>query len=477
MTSIEAVRRALPRPLSRLPVVAVLACCALIAACGGGGGSSSSSSATYSQATTALSTPTVTSPTGNNVVGVVVDGGPTGSAHNMAFVTVKICSTSSPGTCATVDHVQVDTGSVGLRLYASAINSSNAALLSTSSGTALTWASDSNGHPIGECYAFVSSYIWGSVRLANVTIGTEGQETAASMPIQVIGDSNAGSNPSSDQTLGWANGSTSTYCGGHAASEETNTVASSGTNGVLGIGTVPLDCGVGANCVAHVTSGPTHGYTSTAFDVTYYDCNTPTACVEETGTVSPLPNPVTQVSYGAGNGSSLTLNSSTAYGTAQVNGYLIFGIGNAGSLYANNLGSATVMTLDSTYNSEFTVNYAGSGYTASYIDSGTNAYGVPDNSITKCSNNPNPVLCPGSLLTLTGVSVGYNAANASANFWVGNPNKMSSSAAAWPAFAFYSQSTFVWGLPFFYSRTVYTGLAGTTATSQGSTVSGPFYAY
>ena len=53
----------------------------------------------------------------NNVLPIVVDAGPTGNYANGAFATVTVCA---PGTssCQTIDHVLVDTGSVGLRLLA-----------------------------------------------------------------------------------------------------------------------------------------------------------------------------------------------------------------------------------------------------------------------------------------------------------------------------------------------------------------------
>ena len=61
---------------------------------------------------------------GNNVQPVVVDGGPTGLGPNDyvngIFTTVKVCAPDSTTNCQTIDHVLVDTGSVGLRLLSTA---------------------------------------------------------------------------------------------------------------------------------------------------------------------------------------------------------------------------------------------------------------------------------------------------------------------------------------------------------------------
>ena len=59
----------------------------------------------------------------------------------------------------------MDTGSVGLRIFASVLNSS---LLS-----ALPAETDASNNPVGECYQYIDGYVFGSVRQADVTIGGE----------------------------------------------------------------------------------------------------------------------------------------------------------------------------------------------------------------------------------------------------------------------------------------------------------------
>ena len=72
--------------------------------CGGGGGG-------------AGVTPTPPPPP-SNVVSVIVDAGPNNRSVNTLFTTVTVCVPGSTTSCQTIDHIQVDTGSYGLRLLA-----------------------------------------------------------------------------------------------------------------------------------------------------------------------------------------------------------------------------------------------------------------------------------------------------------------------------------------------------------------------
>ena len=88
------------------PVVALVA--VLLGGCLGGNGT-----------TTAAPPPTPTA----NVTTITVDGGPAAAAGqiNHAYVSVKVCAAGSTGSCATIDHVLLDTGSTGLRLVRSVL--------------------------------------------------------------------------------------------------------------------------------------------------------------------------------------------------------------------------------------------------------------------------------------------------------------------------------------------------------------------
>ena len=74
--------------------------------CGGSSGSGSGTTTTTTQA--------------SNQLAVTVSGGPSGNAVNTLYTTVTICV---PGTttCQTIDNIQVDTGSFGLRVLASVL--------------------------------------------------------------------------------------------------------------------------------------------------------------------------------------------------------------------------------------------------------------------------------------------------------------------------------------------------------------------
>src|SRR4051812_33659215 len=101
-------------------LVLAMVLAAALASFGGGGSAPAPARATGtgSGGGTGTSPP----PAAGNVVAVTLDGGADGSAFNSAFVSVTVCQ---PGTqnCQAVDHVLVDTGSFGLRLAASALQS------------------------------------------------------------------------------------------------------------------------------------------------------------------------------------------------------------------------------------------------------------------------------------------------------------------------------------------------------------------
>ena len=102
----------------------------------------------------------------NNVAPLIVDSGPQGGEVNLAFVTVTVCV---PGTnqCQDIDHVQVDTGSEGLRLLSGVL-------------TNITLPSDNS---LAECLVFADGYVWGPLATADVTIAGE---SAQSVPVHVL---------------------------------------------------------------------------------------------------------------------------------------------------------------------------------------------------------------------------------------------------------------------------------------------------
>jgi hypothetical protein len=411
----------------KLLVVAVFAL--LLAACGGGGGGASTSA---SSASTSTQTATTTTPAAQvlaaNVAAVTVDSGVTG-VPNMPFVSVTVCAPGSTQ-CQTINHVLVDTGSWGLRLFASQLPAS----------VALPQEQDALANPLAECMQFFDGYTWGSVRIADVQIGGE---KAASLPIQVI-DPNYSAVPSDCSSVG--------------ASRNTPTALAA--NGVLGIGVFKHDCGY--NCVQQ------------AVPTTYYGCQgttcTSLALVEALQVANPIPYFSTD-----NNGAVLMLPTAASSGAASLAGQLVFGIGTETN---NGLGSAQVIGVNPN-NGTFSTVQNGTTYTNSIMDSGSTGLFFQTTGLPVCASPNNAYYCPASTEQLSAVIEGVNGINSAVSFDVGNATaltQVSSGDAVMPLLAgpaFVTSAIFDWGLPFFYGRSVY------AAVEQQSTPggTGPYIAY
>lgn len=394
----------------------------------------------------------------NNQLAIVVDAGPTGNYVNGAFATVTVC-TPGTSTCQNIDHVLLDTGSVGLRLLAQG----------TAGGeldpTPFPLQIDSNGNPIGQCNQFVDGFTWGSVALAKIqmageTASTVPNATVAGVPMQIIGDPRIPSAPSSCSSTGV---------------DESNLNAL-GAYGVLGVGNFEQDCGPG--CVSG-TSAPN----------VYYSCVSGVCSATFLALAQQVTNPV-WVLPADNNGVLIQLPSVPSGGTTTVSGNLIFGIGTQTN---NALGSATVFDTNSA--AYFTTTFNGQKNSCSYIDSGSNAYFFPASGypgLTPCTGQTAGFYCPANLLSLSAIN--QNAPDQSQNppttnsgtvsFNVGNANTLFSNA----QFTAFSElggtnapingcGSFAWGLPFFYGKQqgVFTAIEQQPVT--GTSYVGPFWAY
>jgi hypothetical protein len=397
------------------------ALCLAALSCGGGG-----SGGTAAPAGTSGSSPAVA-----NVASVVVDAGPAGTSDvNTLFATVTVCVPGSTTNCQTIDHIQVDTASYGLRILAPVLTLS------------LPVQTMTNGDSLLECTQFVGAYSWGPVALADLQISGE---TAKSVPVQVIGDPSFATVPAA--------------CSGTGMEEDT--VAAFGANGILGIGPFAQDCG--PYCVSTVDNGD------------YYACSS-TQC-QPTATASlasQVPNPVS-VFATDNNGVIIQLPSVAAQGAATVTGSLIFGIDTQAN---NKSGSQSVLTLDSFAN--FTTAFAGQSLTQSFLDTGSNGLFFNDSSLAKCTAaNFTDFYCPAGTQTLTAVLQGQSAVSANVSFSVGDAQTLGAndpSLVAFPTLAgSYPGTTasFDWGLPFYFDRTVYMAIENAT-TSVGT---GPYVAF
>ena len=427
----------------------------LLAACGGGGGGGGGSASGGGS----TSTPVVAL---TNFATVTVDQGPaalnTGpnayTSSNVAYVSVTICAPGSTTNCQTIDHVQVDTGSVGLRIFQSVLNSS---LLS-----ALPNQTDTASNPVAECYQYVDGYVFGSVREANMTVGGE---SVSNMPFQVLADTGVFSNvPASCSAAGGSN---------------LGTVQSFGSNGIIGIGVTATDCG--SACAGA-------GGQSAAI---YYDCPSSgcsTIIGRAANTTAPyqqLINPVAGMAVD-NNGTILQLPSVSSPGAASATGTLYFGIGTQTN---NGLGSAQIYTTTGSSSPDgaglITVTYKGQALPESFIDSGSSLYFFIDSTITGCSSSSglNGFYCPSPALNLTPTIQGQNGTSVSGAFTLYSAQtQFASSDAVVPGVGgnpnvFYPtinlSGSFDYGLPFFYGRPVYTAIEGRSA---GGTL-GPYFAF
>jgi hypothetical protein len=289
-----------------------------------------------------------------------------------------------------------------------------------------------------------------------VTVG--GETTTSSIPIQVIDDS-----------------STPTYPVPTACSTPNGTVVPPannlnelGANAILGVGGLKFDCGD--------TICP-------AADDFYYSCPSSGACtaVSVSGS-SQVTNPVAL--FADNNGIAISLPSPASTGSPSLSGAMYFGIGTQTN---NTLPStASVLTLDSTYEAFITTSYKGTSNSTSFIDSGSNGYFFVDSTIPDCINTTSePYMsdwfCPGSTLSLSATNTGANGTTNTVSFSVANTNTLfnNTTATAYSNLAGTGQTgSFDWGLPFFYGRTVYTAMQGTTSTdTSGVSHAGPFFAY
>lgn len=178
------------------------------------------------------------------------------------------------------------------------------------------------------------------------------------------------------------------------------------------------------------------------------------------------------------NGTIITLPSVSSSGATSVTGTLIFGIDTESN---NASGSQTVVPVSDM--GFITTTFNGQILDESFVDSGSNATYFSDSNLATCQVNVD-FYCPTSLLTLSAAFVLSNSSTVSETFEVANADAISTADSAYPGLAgtipasssgvgIQANSSFDWGLPFFYGRRVAYAIDGAT-TSAGS---GPYIAY
>jgi len=421
----------------------------LAAACGGGGSSSSSGGGGGGGGS---GTATIATPGPPNVESLTVDGGPAtlpAPSINTAFVTVQVCL---PGTttCQTIDHIEIDTGSVGLRILADATDTSGATF--SLALPALTAQVNGSDEPLAECLQFADGASWGSVNSADITLPVSG-EHASSVNVQIIGAAATGGTTPPNS-----------LCVPAAPLAQENTVATFGANGILGVGPFINDC----NDVGSCTPGAS---------ASYYTCSSASSCDTagySAALAQQVPNPVTLFPKD-NNGVIIELPGAPAAGAASISdGALVFGIGTENN---NALGSATQLLAD-VDTGVISATLDGTSYPNSYLDSGSNG-NFYSSSLTLCPSPNNIWYCPSSTVTENATVEGTNGTTAAATFDVANADNLFM---ANPTFTVFpdlagpgessaSSSSLDFGLPFFFGLNVYTGIENPTTNSP------PYFAY
>ncbi len=381
--------------------------------------------------TTTTPTPTATpSPAaGANALPFSVTAGPLEDT-NEPLATITVCATGTSH-CATINDVLIDTGSFGLRVFGSQLT-----------GLGIT-PNINNGSDIGECAFFGSGSTWGGVSTVDVKIANE---PTIKIPIQVMDDINAFAPAPRDCTQG---------------SQLESSPEETGFNGLLGVG----------------------GGSNDEIFTDYFNCSGENCSLLNDGppSVDVVPNPVSALPVD-NNGVVVSLPSVAADGQGTVNGTLYFGIGTASD---NQPGAVKVYAENSNLNSEdyLDINTVYNGVTAGgFFDTGSALYFFNDGSIRECSENSAfaGLYCPADTLSksATNKSVSGSVSGAVTFSVADAQTLLNSNGAAFDNVAgTYDGGSkfdgFDWGLPFFFGRTVYLSIDGTSSPLGP----GPYTAY
>lgn len=407
----------------------------LMTGCHGGGGGGSS----------AVPGPTPIVIPGNNVLSITVNGSlcsPSTSASylNKPCVSVTICSPGT-STCQTINDIILDTGSFGLRIFKSVLNST----------ISLTQVPSVSGGLLAECAQFGDgSSIWGPVQTASVILGSE---PAVQVPIQV-GDSTFASVP--------------TKCVGVLTSP-----SAAGFNGILGVGVFPQDCGPGCADMASNGLG------------LYYTCTVPAAgstCIgSSVALTSQVQNPVAFLpkdnnGVQDNNGVIVELPSVSPGGATSAVGSLVLGIGTR----TNNIVAPGVTAYATDGSGEILTTIGTAPTYSAIIDSGSNGYFFTPppayaSQLISCPTNTY-WFCPSSTVTINNATIkgASGSQSGTVSFEIGNFTILTNSTNnVFSNIGGNAPGIFDWGLPFYFGRNVYVGIEG-TSSSLGS---GPYFAY
>ncbi|MGA2983398.1 MAG: DUF3443 family protein [Terriglobia bacterium] len=402
-----------------------------------------------------ITTTTTTSTPVANSVPVSVNSGPGNNALNAAYVTVQVCNPGGTTNCATIPDVQVDTGSSGLRILASAPGVSNLTLTQVTG----------NGTPVYECVQYADgNYVWGQLEQADVSIAGE---NATNVPIQVIASAAAPANVSSTCASG----------GGNNLGTSTALQA----NGILGVGPAQQDCGI--LCTESSEVLPYYWLCASTSSPCTTNAAVPTA--------TQVSNPVAFFNSDH-NGVMLTMDSVGSSGAASGSGTLYFGIGtqtdnalsSSAKVYAlspTTQNELVYNSISATYNNVTYSAYVNSGeFINFFLDPATVAAAPAGAGITNCPLNSG-FYCTSSAVILPFTAKDNDGDSAQVSINIGDGTTLLKSSVALQnggsntAFSnlaggyALANDEVILGLPFFYGRTVYVGIAGEAPPSGVST--------
>ncbi|HWK82698.1 MAG TPA: DUF3443 family protein [Caldimonas sp.] len=437
----------------RIVAPAAAALAVLLTSCGGGNSSVTTITGSENGGGNGATVVSVDAPIGPNTTEIVVDAGPASGfslgAANIPYVAVTVCTPGSATDCVTIDHVFLDTGSVGLRLLKSTVATLVLAPITLPADTA-------SGTPAGralECYPFVLGAVWGPLASADLRIAGE---AASSLPVQIIDDAVPMSDAPPANCIAAANGGLQ------------NSMSSLQAKGILGIGMVSYDCGLACSKGDYAS-----GYTL------YYSCPGASGAPCSPAAIPSalqVQNPVAHFAVN-NNGTIITLPALPDLGAGLAKGRLVFGIGTQ----SNNqipLGATMYFVDPNPANPGylyFTTTSGGATYVDSYVDSGSNALFFDDASVPKACQSSTASsggwYCPPVVLRRTATVTDAFGATGSVDYSVANADALFSTSGV--AFAGLAGSAgqganaYVWGLPFFYGRSVFTSIWGQALSPNG----------
>ena len=247
-----------------------------------------------------------------------------------------------------------------------------------------------------------------------------------------------------------------------------NSVAGLQANGILGVGMVAFDCGIGCR-----DGDYSSGYTL------YYSCPgaAGSACSPAAIPLAlQVQNPVAHFAVN-NNGTIIAMPALSDLGAGIAKGRLVFGIGTQTN---NQIPPAAKMLFVDPNPADpgylyFATTSGATTYPLSYIDSGSNAFFFDDASLAKgCQSSPaasSGWYCPAIAQKRTAMITDAFGASAPVDYSVLNADLLfqtsSASFATLAGSAGQGTSTFVWGMPFFYGRTVFTSIWGQALSPNG----------